>query len=129
MKLLLDTHIWLWYLLGDSRLSNNVIEALEDETNKLYLSPVTIWEALLLGEKQRVILKPTPEQWIRDSLQELNVMEAPLSIDIAILSRKLDLVHQDPADRFIAATAVYYDLILVTVDQNLTNATCLETMS
>lgn len=126
MKLLLDTHIWLWYLLGDSRLSNNLIKILEDETNKLYLSSVTIWEALLLGEKQRVILYPTPEQWIRDSLQELDVIEVPLSIEIAILSRKLDLVHQDPADRFIAATAVYYNLILVTVDQNLTNATCLQ---
>lgn len=66
MKLLLDTHIWLWYLLGDSRLSNNLIKTIEDETNLLYLSPVSIWETLLLGEKQRVILQPTREEWIRE---------------------------------------------------------------
>ncbi|MBR8829539.1 MAG: type II toxin-antitoxin system VapC family toxin [Gomphosphaeria aponina SAG 52.96 = DSM 107014] len=129
MKLLLDTHIWLWYLLGNSRLSNNLIKTIEDETNQLYLSPVSIWEALLLGEKQKVILQPTSEEWIKDSLEQLEVIEAPLSIEIAILSRKLNLAHQDPADRFIAATAVHYNLILATVDQNLTNATCFQTLS
>lgn len=129
MKLLLDTHIWLWFLFGDSRLSHNLIKIIEDETNQLYLSPVSIWEALLLGEKQRVILQPTPEEWIRDSLQQRKMIEAPLSIEVAILSRKLNLAHQDPADRFIAATAVHYNLILATVDHNLTNATCLQTLS
>jgi PIN domain nuclease of toxin-antitoxin system len=44
------------------------------------------------------------------------------------LSRQLDLVHQDPADRFIAATAVYYDLVLATVDKNLTSASFLKTI-
>jgi PIN domain nuclease of toxin-antitoxin system len=126
MKILLDTHIWLWYLLGNPSLSETFIKAIEDETNQLYLSPISIWEALLLGEKKRVILEPSPEQWIRDSLQQLELMEAPFSNEIAILSRQIDLPHQDPADRFIAATAVHYGLILATVDQNLTKASCLK---
>lgn len=122
MKILLDTHIWLWYLLGNPRLSETFIKAIKDETNQLYLSPISIWEALLVGEKRRVILEPNPEQWIRDSLQQFELIEAPLSNEIAILSRQIDLPHQDPADRFIAATAVHYRLILATVDQNLTTA-------
>ena len=129
MKLLLDTHIWIWYLASNPRLSQTLIKTIEDETNQLYLSPISIWETLLLGEKKRVILEPTAEEWVKDSLLELEVIEAPLSNEIAILSRKLDLVHQDPADRFIAATAVHYGFTLVTVDENLTKASWLNTLS
>jgi PIN domain nuclease of toxin-antitoxin system len=129
MKLLLDTHIWIWYLLGDLHLSENLQQVISDEINELWLSPISIWETLLLAEKGRLILKPTPEQWVQNSLQQLDTKEAPLSNDIAILSRQLDLVHQDPADRFIAATAIHYELTLVTVDGNLTKAACLSTLS
>lgn len=129
MKLLLDTHIWIWYLLGNLNLSDNLQKAISDERNELWLSPISIWETLLLAEKGRLILKPTPEQWVQNSLQQLDTKEAPLSNEIAILSRQLALVHQDPADRFIAATAVHYKLTLVTVDGNLTKATFLSTLS
>jgi PIN domain nuclease of toxin-antitoxin system len=129
MKLLLDTHIWIWYLLGDIRISENIQKAISNEINELWLSPISIWETLLLAEKGRLILKPNPEKWVQNSLQQLDTKEAPLSNDIAILSRQLDLVHQDPADRFIAATAVHYGLTLVTVDGNLTKASCLSTLS
>ncbi|MFM8294777.1 MAG: type II toxin-antitoxin system VapC family toxin, partial [Microcystaceae cyanobacterium] len=70
-----------------------------------------------------------PEQWIDNSLQQLNTKEAPLCNQIAILSRQINLSHQDPADRFIAATAVYYGLILATVDRHLTETNLLETIS
>ncbi|BAT53743.1 hypothetical protein NOS3756_27050 [Nostoc sp. NIES-3756] len=129
MKLLLDTHIWIWYLLGNLNLSDNLQKAISDERNELWLSPISIWETLLLAEKGRLILKPTPEQWVQNSLQQLDTKEAPLSNEIAILSRQLALVHQDPADRFIAATAVHYKLTLVTVDGNLTKVTFLSTLS
>jgi PIN domain nuclease of toxin-antitoxin system len=86
-------------------------------------------ELLLLTEKGRIILRPTPEQWIRDSLQQLQTNEAPLSNEIAVLSRQLKLEHQDPADRFIAATAIHLNLILATVDERLTKAFWLKTLS
>ena len=129
MKLLLDTHIWVWYLLDDSRLSTTLAKAIADEKNELWLSPISLWETHLLAGKGRLILEPSPEQWIADSLQKLDTKEAPLSNEIAILSRQLNLSHQDPADRFIAATAVHYGLILATVDRNLTNTVFLETLS
>lgn len=129
MKLLLDTHIWLWYRLGNPRLSLNLQTIISDPANELWLSPISIWETLLLAEKGRITLEPTPEQWIQNSLEELDTKEAPLTNEIAILSRQLNLVHQDPSDRFIAATSVYYNLTLATVDTNLTSATCLQTLS
>lgn len=129
MKLLLDTHVWIWYLSGNPRLSSTLQIAIAQDTNELWLSPISIWEALLLAEKGRIILEPNPTQWIQNSLDRLDTKEAPLSNEIAILSRQLDLVHQDPADRFIAATAVHYGLTLATVDENLVKASCVETLS
>lgn len=130
MKLLLDTHVWIWYLSGNERLSETLQTAItDDNNNELWLSPISIWEALLLAEKGRIVLKPTPSEWIQDSLEELKTKEAPLSNEIAILSRQLKLEHQDPADRFIAATAIYLDLILATVDNRLTKTYWLKTLS
>ena len=129
MKLLLDTHVWIWYLSGNERLSKTLQIAISDDNNQLWLSPISIWEALLLAEKGRIILKPTPEQWIQDSLEELKTKEAPLSNEIAMLSRQLKLEHQDPADRFIAATAIHLDCILATLDNRLTKASWLKTLN
>ncbi len=129
MKLLLDTHVWIWYLSGNESLSETLQTAINDDNNELWLSPISIWETLLLAEKGRIVLKPTPEEWIQDSLEELKTKEAPLSNEIAILSRQLKLEHQDPADRFIAATAIHLNLILATVDNRLTKANWLKTLS
>ncbi len=129
MKLLLDTRIWLWYLLGDKRLSTNLQTVIVEETTELWLSPFSIWETLILAEKGRISLQPDAVTWINLALQTLEIIEAPLVHQIAILSRQIELPHQDPADRFIAATAVHYNLILATVDSNLTGVSWLQTLS
>ena len=69
MRLLLDTHIWLWSLLEPSRLGPRTAAALEDPDNELWLSPISVWETLMLAERQRVELRPDPEQWIRTCLR------------------------------------------------------------
>jgi PIN domain nuclease of toxin-antitoxin system len=129
MKLLLDTHIWLWYLLGDQRLFPQLQTAIRDDMTELWLSPISLWETMVLAEKGRLILEPTAMRWINQALTTLEVGEASLTNDIALLSRQIQLPHEDPADRFIAATAVHYKLTLATVDANLTNATWLSTLS
>jgi len=129
MKLLLDTHIWIWYRLGNPRLSTTLQTEIANEENELWLSPISLWETLILTERGRLVLEPTPKQWIETSLQELETKPALLTHEIALLSRELNLPHQDPADRFIAASAVYYGLILATVDNNLTPADFLTTIS
>lgn len=64
-----------------------------------------------------------------ESLKALFIREAPLNHQIAILSRQINLSHQDPADRFIAATALHYQLQLATVDARLTEVDWLQTLS
>ena len=129
MKLLLDTHIWLWYLLKNPKLSTNLQNTIADPSNELWLSPISIWEAIILAEKNRISLQPDINTWLDLSLKKLETLEAPLNHDIAILSRQIELPHQDPADRFIAATAIYYDLHLATVDTNLVGLSWLRTLS
>lgn len=129
MKLLLDTHIWLWYLLGDPRLSRSLQTAIADPNTELWLSLISIWEILILAEKGRISLQPDPVTWVNLALKTLETREAQMNHSIAILSREIALPHQDPADRFISATAIYYSLILATVDANLTGNSALQTLS
>ena len=119
MKLLLDTHIWLWMLLEPERLAPEVADHLRDAGNELWLSPISVWEAILLAEKGRVALDLGPVEGIRDALKAVPVREAALNREVALASRMIHLPHQDPADRFIAATAKVYELTLVTQDPRL----------
>jgi PIN domain nuclease of toxin-antitoxin system len=129
VKILLDTHIWLWYSLGNSKLSENLRSTIALENTELWLSPISIWEVLILAEKGRISLGLEPIIWIEQSLKSLEIHEAILNHQIAVLSRQIELPHQDPADRFIAATAAHYQLQLATVDANLTSAIWLPTIS
>ena len=119
MNLLLDTHIWLWSLLEPDRLSRRARGLLTNPANALALSPVSVWEALVLAEKERVRLHPDPWSWIRTALSVRPMQEVPVTFDIAFGSRSIRLGHDDPADRFIAATAMVHGLTLVTTDRSL----------
>ena len=100
-----------------------------DPNTELWLSPISIWETLILAEKGRISLQPDPVTWVNLALKTLETREAQMNHAIAILSREIPLPHQDPGDRFIAATAIYYGLKLATVDANLTGNSVLQTLS
>ena len=119
MNLLLDTHIWLWSLLEPDRLSRRARSQLTDPANTLALSPVSVWEALVLARNERVLLHPDPWSWIRTALSVRPMHEVPVTFDIALGSRSIRLEHGDPADRFIAATAMVHGLTLITADRSL----------
>jgi len=73
----------------------------------------------MLAERGRLALEPDPATWIRRACRAMPYKEAPVNHEVAIQSRAIDLDHQDPADRFLAATALVYDLTLVTADERL----------
>lgn len=129
MKLLLDTHIWVWYLLADERLSTVLREKISDSATEIWISPISSWEVLLLAARNKLFLLPTPEVWVVKALKAINAHPAPLTHEISILSRSLEFKHNDPADRFIAATAAHYGLVLATADANLSGLSWLKTMS
>lgn len=119
MKVLLDTHVWLWYLLGDEHLSQRHREIITDDTVELLLSSISVWEAYLLIEKERLPVNDAPAVWLRNALHTLPVREAGVTFAVALRSRSLDLSHQDPADRFIAATSIELKAPLLTADERL----------
>jgi PIN domain nuclease of toxin-antitoxin system len=118
-KYLLDTHIFLWSLLDPDHLSAEVAIVLADKNNELWLSPITSWEVIVLAEKGRIRLNDKPAPWLKNVFRTIPFREAGMTHEVAMESRKLQLPHQDPADRFIAASAVVYGLTLITSDQNL----------
>ena len=120
MNLLLDTHVWLWRLLEPDRLSPSLDACLGDPDNALHLSPISVWETLVLVRKGRLTLQPDPVSWIDKALQRTPTTTLPLTHAIAIRSEQLDgLDAIDPADRFLVATALEHDLTLATADATL----------
>lgn len=117
MRLLLDTHIWLWSLREPERLGDRTRHELQSPENEVWLSPVSTWEALMLHEKGRIHLEDDLKSWVIDSTAPF--LEAPFTHEIAAASRQLRLPQRDPADRFLAATAKVLGLTLVTADANL----------
>lgn len=128
MKLLLDTHVWLWSQADPKRLARRAARALESPANELWLSPISVWELILLAEAGRVRLRKDPIAWVEEALALQPLREAALTREVAIASRRLALPHQDAADRFLAATAVVYGLQLVTADDRLLEAPGLATL-
>ena len=126
MKLLLDTHIWLWALGQPSRLSRRVRDELQNPDNELWLSPVSTWEALLLNAHGRIRLPANLAEWLARSTAPLR--EAPFTHEIVLLAQQLPLAHRDPADRFLAATAQIMDLTLLTADDKLLGLGTIRTM-
>jgi Uncharacterized protein conserved in bacteria len=92
---------------------------LENSSNELWLSPISIWEAIILAEKERIVLDARPELWLRDVFKTIPFKEAPVNHEVAIQSRMIDIVQENPADRFLVATAIVYDLTLITADKRL----------
>lgn len=119
MNVLLDTHIWLWSFLEPRRIGRKLAAILEEPANQLWLSPVSVWEALVLFQLRRIQIASDPAVWIRQALAKGLTTEAALTHEIAIHSRLMDLPHKDPADRFLVATALLNGFALATADRNL----------
>lgn len=118
--ILLDTHAALWMANAEQPLGKHsqtmVQEALGE--GQLAVSAISFWEIALLAAKGRLALTHTASE-LRTELLNTGVLELPLTGDIAVLAVGLDTLHGDPADRFIAATAIARDATLITADRVL----------
>jgi PIN domain nuclease of toxin-antitoxin system len=126
LNLLLDTHIWLWFRGDTKRLGRHASQALKDEQNELWLSPISTWEALALHKKGRVHLHGDLTEWVAHATA--GIKEAVLTHEIVLAAGELHL-HKDPADRLIAATALVLDFTLLTADERLLELTSIKTLA
>jgi PIN domain nuclease of toxin-antitoxin system len=117
---LLDTHVWVWLMLGDSRLGRANRRMLEQAVpdGRLRVSVISIWEVAMLEVKGRLTLATDCESWVREALAAPGLRLAELTPRIAISSTRLPGVFQgDPADRMLIATARESGAALLTADE------------
>jgi PIN domain nuclease of toxin-antitoxin system len=120
-KLILDTHILIWYIEGIN-LSEPQVELIDKmrEKSSVYISAISIWEIALLVSKERIALSIDIDEWIQRvaSITGLNLMD----LSIPILTQSCTLLnyeHKDPADRMIIASARSINAHLITLDQKI----------
>lgn len=121
MRLLLDTHVWIWNFADPASLSITARAALCDSSNELFLSPISTWEVLMLARKGRIRLDREPQAWVHAALAATPAVQLPITHEIAARSHDLSgYDNPDPADRFIVATALVHGLRLLTRDESKT---------
>jgi PIN domain nuclease of toxin-antitoxin system len=119
VRLLLDTHVWLWQMLDSARLSPAAAEALGAPEHELYLSSISAWEFLVLVRNGRLSVEGDPVRWLRTALRRSPLKVVGLDLETAIRSEQLEWSHKDPADRFLVATALVNDMTLLTADRRI----------
>lgn len=119
--IVLDTHVWVWWVHGDKRLTPSQAAVIEDaETDAIGVSAISCWEVAKLVERGRLGLPRSVEEWLGLALGYPGVRLIELSPEVAVASTRLPgEFHRDPADQIIVATARVNDCSLVTSDHKI----------
>ncbi len=119
MSVLLDTHIWVWWLTPGSPLSRAERQALDEKAGRreLFLAAISLWEAQVLHAKRRLDLPLSFAEWLARATDDRMISVLPLDVDVVLALDALpDSFHGDPADRLIVATARAHAMPLATHD-------------
>lgn len=129
--IVLDTHIWIWWVDGNARLTARHRELIEQHApDGLGVNVISCWEVAKLVEVGRLVLARPVHEWITQALAYPNVQLLDLTPEIAIASTQLPgTFHRDPADQLIVATARVYDCPLLTADERILNYASVKTLT
>ena len=121
MKLLLDTHIFLWFISEDQRLPEPYRRTICDSSNEIYLSVASLWECLIKNSLGKLPLPAEPANYLTLQREQHGIQS--LAIDEVSVARLLELpaIHRDPFDRILICQAIQHGLLLVTQDNLFTN--------
>lgn len=121
--IVIDTHIWIWWVHGDEKLTQAQLDAItSNETDVIGVSAISCWEIAKLVEYGRLQLSTGVTTWFEQALGYPGVQLLGLTPEIAVESTQLPgEFHRDPADQIIVATARIYDCPLVTSDEKILN--------
>lgn len=128
--IVLDTHVWVWWVHGDTHLSAAQAEAIsQSENDEIGVSIISCWEIAKLVERGRLELPKPPRDWLSKALAYPGVALLELTPDIVVESTELPGdFHRDPADQMIVATARIYGCALLTSDEKLLRYSHVETV-
>lgn len=121
MTALLDTHVFLWWVLDDERLTPYMQEYIADEGHNLLLSSASCWEIAIKAKMGRLKLSENPEKFILDQMIVNNISGLPIQLVHALHVYNLPYHHRDPFDRMLVAQASIEKIPIITNDRLITN--------
>jgi PIN domain nuclease of toxin-antitoxin system len=116
MRILLDTHIFLWFISGDPQLSISTRELIQDSDNEVYLSVVSVWESIIKYQLGKLPLPESPEIYLLKQRNSHQITSLPIDEDSVAQLIHLPLLHRDPFDRMLICQALQHQLTIATVD-------------
>lgn len=116
MRILLDTHIFLWFISGDIHLSTDVRDAIRNPDNEVYLSAISIWEAIVKYQLGKLPLPEHPETYLPKQRNLHQIVSLDLDEGSVAQLAKLPAFHRDPFDRMLICQALQNGLTIATVD-------------
>jgi PIN domain nuclease of toxin-antitoxin system len=120
VNLLLDTHVFLWYISKDKRLPTALRDSIRNLDNQVFLSVISLWEAIVKYQIGKLPLPHSPETYLPAQRKKHQI--ASLGLDEASVSHLASLpsLHRDPFDRILICQAIEHGLIIETVDEQIT---------
>lgn len=116
MRILLDTHIFLWFISGDIQLSTDLRDTIRDPDNEVYLSSVSVWEAIFKYQLGKLPLPEPPAIYLPKQRDLHQIDSLGLDENSVIQLAKLPPLHRDPFDRMLICQALQNGLTIATVD-------------
>ncbi len=119
MKILLDTHVFLWYISGDDRISHEMAQTIRRPENEVYLSVVSLWEVIIKYQLGKMPLPQSPEIYL--PTQRQRHLFRSLEVDEASVKQLIQLqpLHNDPFDRLLICQALAHGMTIATVDNHV----------
>ena len=121
-RLILDTHVWIWLINRDKRISPELLRKINKaaERSTLYISAISVWEVCILAMKERIVFSCPVNEWIKTATAAPGLITLPLSNEVCLESTQLPGdFHGDPANRIICASARLYRSLLLTADKQI----------
>lgn len=116
MRILLDTHIFLWFISGDPRLPTSIQQAIRNPANNVFLSSVSIWEAIVKHQIGKLPLPQPPELYLPFQRQRHGIASLALDEQSVLRLAQLPPLHRDPFDRMLVCQAMEHAMSLASTD-------------
>jgi PIN domain nuclease of toxin-antitoxin system len=117
MRLLLDTHVFLWYITADLKLPESFLAATQDASNDVFLSSISVREAVIKHGLGKLSLPTLPATYLPQQRTAHGIAALPVDEGAMVHLAELPPIHRDPFDRQLIAQAMQYEITLMTVDQ------------
>jgi PIN domain nuclease of toxin-antitoxin system len=117
MRCLMDTHIFIWWILDHPKLPRSSRQIIADSTTELFFSSASAWEIIIKSTIGKLSLPENPTGWIRKHLDLNRINALPITLEHALMLHELPNLHKDPFDRIMVAQARCEDLTIITDDE------------